>query len=291
LRTENTFEQQLNSYYMDRDERRRLKEEMKNNRDDIRDYIHASGGNRVWSGLLLLAIGGLLMARQLGADIPAWMFHWNMLLIAIGLLISLKSGFRNAGGLITIIIGVAFLLNDIIPNAHMQDFIWPGILIIAGITFMLKPGPGRKHLRKWEKYQGDWKHYDEHLKTQITSEYTATQTNDNAEYIDINAVFGSVNKLILSKNFGGGEINAFMGGAEVNLLQADIKQTVQLEINNVFGGTKLIVPGNWDVKNEITAVFGGVEDKRNASIAAPDAGKIIILKGACVFGGIEIRNF
>jgi len=82
-----------------------------------------------------------------------------------------------------------------------------------------------------------------------------------------------------------------MGGAEINLLQADIRQTVHLEINNVFGGTKLLLPGNWNVKNQITAVFGGVEDKRNASISSPEAGKTIILKGACVFGGIEIRNF
>ena len=276
---------------MDRDERRRLKEERRTHRDDIRNYMHTSGGNRIWSGLLLLAIGGLLMAKKLGADIPDWMFHWNMLLIAIGLLISLKSGFRNAGGLIMILVGIAFLLNDIIPNAHMQDFIWPGVLIIAGITFLLRPGPTKKHWRKWENDESGWKHYDEHIKTRVTSEDTATAINDDAEYIDINAVFGSVNKLILSKNFRGGEINAFMGGSEVNLLQADIKQTVQLEINNVFGGTKLVVPGNWDVKNEITAVFGGVEDKRNASIAAVEPGKILILKGACVFGGIEIRNF
>jgi hypothetical protein len=34
-----------------------------------------------------------------------------------------------------------------------------------------------------------------------------------------------------------------------------------------------------------------VEDKRNASISSPDPNKILIIKGACVFGGIEIRNF
>ena len=133
-----------------------------------------------------------------------------------------------------------------------------------------------KDWRNGKNMNGDWNNYgDATLKSGITTEY---ETDEDAEYIEINAVFGSVNKLILSKNFKGGEINAFMGGAEINLLQADIKQTVQLEINNVFGGTKLLVPGNWDVKNEITAVFGGVEDKRNASISSPDPNKIIIIK-------------
>ena len=36
-----------------------------------------NSGNSFWSGLILLAAGGLLMARQLGADIPDWMFSWH----------------------------------------------------------------------------------------------------------------------------------------------------------------------------------------------------------------------
>ena len=47
-----------------------------------------------------------------------------------------------------------------------------------------------------------------------------------------------------------------MGGAELNLMQADIHEQVFLEINNVFGGTKLIVPAHWYIKNEVSAVFG-----------------------------------
>src|SRR5215831_4678315 len=134
--------------------------------EDSRKVNRAHGGNRLWSGLLLLAAGGLLLARQIGANIPDWMFHWHMILIAIGLLISFKSGFRNAGGLIMIVVGVAFLLNDIIPNAHMQDFIWPGILIIAGIVFIVRPRPHKyyKGWQKWEKYDRNWGDYGEHIK-------------------------------------------------------------------------------------------------------------------------------
>jgi hypothetical protein len=274
---------------MNSEERRRLKYESKRN-------MHANGGNRIWSGLLLLAAGGLLMARQFGANIPEWMFTWHMLLIAIGLLISFKSGFKNAGGFIMIAVGVAFLLNDIIPNAHMENFIWPGILMIVGLVFLMRPRPNpEKYWKdKWDDHNKDWKNYGENLKNKIVAESTPLQAEsieNDAEYIEVNSVFGSVNKLILSKNFKGGEINAFMGGAEINLLQADIKGPIQMEINTVFGGAKLLVPGSWHIKNEITAVFGGVEDKRNASIAAIELNKTLTIKGACVFGGIEIRNF
>lgn len=273
------------------------REERKLRRDEMRKQMHSSGANRIWIGLLLFAAGGLLLAKKVGADIPGWLFSWQMLLVAIGLLICFKSGFKNAGGLIMIVVGVAFLLNEIIPNAHMLDFIWPGILIIAGIIFIIKPKPNIHYIRDWRGWEDKWKEHtakwdnyeDLSQPHQVTADAGAAEAD--AEYIEINAVFGSANKLVLSKNFKGGEVNSFMGGAEINLLQADIKQPVQLEINTVFGGTKLIVPANWNIKNSITAVLGGLEDKRNPNIANPDPNKILILKGACVFGGIEIKNF
>lgn len=277
---------------MDREERRQLREDLKKKRMEC---VNDNGSGRVWSGILLLAVGGLLLARQVGANIPAWMFHWPMLLIAIGLMLSLKSGFRNAGGLIMILVGVAFLLNEIIPDAHMENFIWPGIFILAGIVFIVRPRSPKKYSRKWEKFDEKWNNKFTNTPSSITdinTEPVGTQgTESDAEIVEVNAVFGSVNKLILSKNFKGGEVNAFMGGAELNLLQADIKNAAELEVNAVFGGAKLIVPGNWHIKNQMTAVFGGVEDKRHAGVSTPDPNKVLILKGACVFGGIEIRNF
>jgi hypothetical protein len=86
-------------------------------------------------------------------------------------------------------------------------------------------------------------------------------------------------------------MNCFMGGTELNLLQADIQRPISLEVNAVFGGAKIIVPSNWDVKNHVTAVFGGLEDKRSINSAAPDPNKTVTLTGTVVFGGIEIKNF
>jgi len=117
------------------------------------------------------------------------------------------------------------------------------------------------------------------------------QFNDNAEYLDVVSVFGGIKKNVQSKNFKGGEVVSFMGGSEINFMQADIQHPVELEVNNVFGGTKLIIPSNWDVKSEISAVFGGVDDKRSFNNSIPDSNKIIRLKGSCVFGGIEVTNY
>ena len=82
-----------------------------------------------------------------------------------------------------------------------------------------------------------------------------------------------------------------MGGTEVNLSQADIQGTITLDTTNIFGGTKLIVPASWEVKSEATAIFGGIEDKRDLHAIKPDPAKVLIIDGTCIFGGIEIRNY
>src|SRR5206468_9406343 len=102
------------------------------------------------------------------------------------------------------------------------------------------------------------------------------------EWLDSTSVFGGAKKVILSKNFKGGDITCFMGGAEIDLSQADIQGKIVIDTTAVFGGIKLIIPPNWDLKIEITAVFGGVEDKRPVHVTKVDPDKVLVLDGAAV---------
>ena len=81
-----------------------------------------------------------------------------------------------------------------------------------------------------------------------------------------------------------------MGGAEINLSQADIQGTAALDITQIMGGTKIIVPSNWEIRSQLTSVFGNIEDKRQ-NIGVTDPQKVLIIDGTSVFGGIEIRNY
>lgn len=249
--------------------------------------------SRIWSGFFLLVAGLLLLGYKMGAPIPAWIFTWPVLLIAIGLLAGFKSRFQNPGSFIMVMIGCIFLIDQSIPGIDFHNYILPVILIGVGILFILRPRRGRFERRGWERKH--WNNYrkDPFATTQPDSQQNigSSATTDQGEYIDVQAVFGGVKRNIQSKNFKGGEIVSFMGGAEINFMQADLQHPVVLEVNNVFGGTKLIIPSNWDVKNEISAVFGGVEDKRSFTDNTPDPEKKIYLKGSCVFGGIEVTNY
>ena len=247
---------------------------------------------RVWSGVILLIAGVMLLAYKIGAPIPDWVFTWPVLLIAIGILTGIKSRFRNPGAFIMMVIGGVFLADQVSPQSNFHGYIVPAILIGVGLIYILRPRHSwvGRHERRWRRSFYEAPNYA----PTTTYEPVPAQggyDEDNGEYLEINAVLGGVKKIILSKNFKGGEINSFMGGAEVNLLKADIQRAVKLEVTNIFGGTKLIVPSNWDVKNEVTAVFGGIEDKRNIATGVTDPGKVLVLHGTCVFGGIEVINY
>ena len=242
---------------------------------------------RRWTGLFLLIIGGLLLARASGVLFPAWFFSGPVLLIGIGLFIGIRHRFRNLVWLIPFVAGGLLLADRLSPDITLRPYIWPILLIGTGLLFIVRP-------KGWSRRGGGG---DDNLPA---AESTATTAGDTADWqqgmsdrndvIDITAIFGGVKKNMISKNFKGGDITAFMGGAEINLSQADFKGKVMIDNFNMFGGTKLIVPPDWDGQSEVVAIFGGVDDKRPpAPAASPD--KVLFLDGTCIFGGIEIRSY
>lgn len=256
-----------------------------------------NSGSRIWSGLFLLAAGFLLLASKMGAPIPSWIFTWPVLLIVIGLFVGIKSKFHNPGSFIMILIGAIFFADQSIPGIDFHIYIVPAILIGIGVMFLLRPRRSRcirhdRWQRKLDRMNNRFGNTSQNFENNSNATSPVSEEfNDNAEYLDVVSVFGGIKKNIQSKNFKGGEVVSFMGGSEINFMQADIQHPVELEVNNVFGGTKLIIPSNWDVKSEISAVFGGVDDKRTFQNTIPDTNKIIRLKGSCVFGGIEVTNY
>jgi predicted membrane protein len=99
-----------------------------------------------------------------------------------------------------------------------------------------------------------------------------------------------VHKKIVSKTFRGGDIVTMMGGTEIDLSQADFTGIIRLDVTQIMGGTKIIVPPHWEVRSEVTAIFAGFEDKRQQpTVVNPE--KVLVIDGTSIFGGIELRNF
>jgi predicted membrane protein len=245
-------------------------------------------------GLIMLGVGCLLLLRTLDIFfVPGWIFSWPVFLILIGSYIGYRQGFDRPSAFVPIIIGVIFLSNRIIPDMDLSRFFWPLLIIAFGVWMIMgrKTPKGLDNLGRWDKNSD----YDTGLGRQ--TEQTANGNDNPAgsahfpeDKIESVSIFGGIKKNVVSKNFQGGEIVNFFGGAEINLMQADINGRINLEVVQVFGGTKIIVPANWTVHSEMVAIFGGVEDKRPPQLnAAPD--KVLVIQGTSLFGGIDIKSF
>jgi hypothetical protein len=212
-----------------------------------------------------------------------------------------------------ILVGTFFLMDQVIPGIDIHRFIWPGLFIIVGLVMLIRPKKPhwmehnwedrwrQKDMQRWQRrrarrgYPGDYSYPNVPNTSNPNTGSTGGLGNSSKgfsseDYIDATTVFGSIHKNILSKNFRGGDITIFMGGAEINLSQADIQGTAAIDITQIMGGTKIIVPANWEVRSQMTSVFGNIEDKRQ-NIGNTDPNKVLIIDGSSVFGGIEIRNY
>ncbi len=253
----------------------------------MRQYEKAHRRGKIAGGLVLLTAGTLFLAREMGTEFPHWVFSWKMILIAIGLISAFKHGFRRMGWLIPITVGVAFIVADLYPEFSIKPFILPVVLILAGLFFIFKPS--RRHHRHYWHHRRYGRHYSASAMGASRSNEGNTEQHD---YLDTTSFLGGVKKNVISKMFRGGEITNVFGGSEINLMQADFAEQATLDITQVFGGTKLIIPSHWQIRTTVVTVFGGVEDKR---IVKPgpenEKAKLLILEGSNFFGGIEISSY
>ena len=236
---------------------------------DDNKKIKNRDGARVIGGVILVIVGGALLLRNMGYFLPYWLFTWPMILILVGLYSGVKHNFQNNSWIILLAIGSFFL-----------------VIIGLGLLFIIRPSKKNFFFKDTNQPPGN-----QSLLTNDKNESTFV-SGDSSDVLKIDSVFSGVNRSILSKNFQGGKISCVFGGAEIDCSQADIKGTIALKVDVIFGGVKLIVPANWSVQNEIEGVFHSVEDKRryNANVFI-DPAKVLILKGSTIFGGVEIKSY
>jgi predicted membrane protein len=247
-----------------RDERRQAQNE---NRHLRREHHHLTS-NRPIIGVILVLVGLFLVLRNTGFfpyAIAHIIFSWPMLLVAIGLVITLGSSGSKSSGIIVMAVGAFFLIPHIFT--FDVDMFWPSIFIIIGVTFIATKRRG------------------------FNSVTTSGVIGD--DYIDYANVFSGGERQIVSENFKGGRISAVFGGMELDLTKAKLAPgRNELEISCVFGGVTFIVPDDWNISITVTPVLGGFNDSRKLIPGRTvDPSRQLVIKGAVVFGGGEIKSY
>lgn len=229
----------------------------------------------IFIGGMFVLIGTLLLLDRLQIlDASAVLSFWPAVMVAIGLGM-LVTGRRKSmpGGVVLVSIGSIFLARKLgLTEMGMRE-LWPVILIAVGLVVLLNSLLSRRQLP------------------------TVDQTERGSQdVLNDSAVFGGVEKRVLSDNFRGGEVLAVFGGVAVDLRKAKLATNGPSVLNAtaIFGGVELKVPDDWVVVNEGAAVLGGFADSRKFieidETRAAGSQQMLIIRGLAMFGGVEVKN-
>ncbi len=233
---------------------------------------NSHNGKLVIGGLLIF-VGAVLMLSNLDVftfNTAHYLFSWRSILIYIGL-VMLASRSNKRPAYILMGIGAFFWLPDIFGySLRFRDVFWP--LIFIGLGFLLI--------------------YKQRTPRPVQYDENGNPVEGNSGYLNDVSLFGGGIKIIQSKSFKGGNITAIMGGSEFDLRHVEFASNVAvIDVFTLFGGTKFIVPENWTVQSDALSILGGFSDKRHVS-SEPDAdGKVLVIKGIVMLGGIEVKSF
>ena len=232
--------------------------------------------NALWG--LFLIIVGLGFA---GDVMDLWNFElffkgwWTFLIIVPCFISMVQNGFSVAPT-IGFIIGVMLFVNYRVDlNFDMGRLIVPAVLILIGIRIMLQGSFRKKH-----------KFFDQNINNNINNNPNPGQPFTGANRAEYSAVFSS-NRIHVTDNFTGTNVNAIFGGLVLDLRDAQITSDVEVNATAVFGGIDIFVPRGVKIKTNNVPIFGGVSNKTSQS-AEPNA-PTIYLNATCMFGGIDIK--
>jgi predicted membrane protein len=217
-------------------------------------------------GIILIGVLFLLGNMDI-IDSHDYLRYWPAIIMIIGIayLIQCQHGPSRVWGIILTFIGAAMLLDRLyFIRFSLWDY-WPLILIILGIMMIAKSSFIRRGI--------------------ATPPFA--ENKDANDYIKAIAMLAGFKRSNNSQNFKGGELTAIMGGLEIDLRDASIKDEAVIDIFALMGGVEMRVPEDWLIIIEGFPFMGGFEDKTRPP---KDSTKRLIIKGTAIMGGVEIKN-
>ncbi|MFN3556177.1 MAG: LiaF transmembrane domain-containing protein [Bacteroidales bacterium] len=227
---------------------------------------------RMLLGFILLLAGVVLMLRYynlLPWDLPHYVFSWKSLLVVLGIVFMITEKNKTTG-IILFLLGSVFVTGEIMDMRFWEvvRFAIPLVLIVAGLAILIRKPTFTKR------------------------EINIPEGADINDYINEVNIFGGGEKKLKTQNFKGGQITSIFGGSEIDMRYAQLAPGVNaIDMLCVFGGTSIRVPEGWEIKTEVSAIFGGFSDERKLEkkdvIENPE--RILYIKGLVLFGGGEIK--
>lgn len=225
----------------------------------------------IW-GVIVALIGVVILLDNMGILAASQVFRfWPMLLIIAGV-VNVTTQRGRLIGILLLGFGVALQLHELGIARFSWGVIWGLVWIAVGVLILWSSLEARNR----------------------PAAGTTDSAGDSRTRLNEMAIFGGVERRITTQDFQGGTINAVFGGVELDLSEAGMqKEEATIEVNAIFGGVEIRVPYEWQVVSRGAPIFGGYVDKtrlRRTEDPANATPKILVLTGAAIFGGVEIKN-
>ena len=244
----------------------------------------------VWPGLILVSLGGGLLAREFGLLPKEVRFvdFWPLLVVLVGL-----SSLFRARGFVPAFFALAFSAMGAVLLAGNLGFLtfpaarlWPALLVLLGLALLVHRGrassphgprpPRPPHSGGAQSELSEWRD-------------PQRQTTDD-DRLSKQISFSGAQLRIESQAWKGGELGVTVGGVEIDLRQARLDPGgAALDLRVMMGGVDIRVPDTWQVVCDVTPFFGGADDETRSTQGATGAPRLR-LSGTVTLGGVNIRN-
>jgi predicted membrane protein len=212
-------------------------------------------------GLLIVAVGASFLLTNLNilpfdVGIAQW---WPLFIVAGGVVILLSDVRNYLWALLVIGLGVLFQLKQFgIVDVNPWQLFWPAIIIVLGVSVMTSRGSSRGKIAASDRE-------------------------------DVMAILSGSEVRVESKDFKGSRVTSICGGAMIDLRKAVIKKEATIDVFAFWGGIEIIVPEHVMVKNNTSAIMGGVEQQAGGD-AVKEGSPILYVTGDVVMSGVEIKR-
>lgn len=216
---------------------------------------------RIITGIVVLGIGAgaLLDALNIFSFWGHFQTWWPLLIIGAGVLTFISNPRSSyVWALALVLIGTLLQLNRLdLTEVNLFSLIWPIIIIAVGLSIL----------------------------TSFSSRKKVVKGKDTD---NISAFLSGSDTVSTSKNYKGGRVTAVLGGAVLDLRDAEIKDEAVLDVFALCGGIEIKVPRGWRVQSQATMILGGIENK--SSKRDGESGPVLTITGTVALGGIEVNS-
>ena len=212
-------------------------------------------------GLLIVAVGASFLLTNLNIlPFDVGIAQWWPLFIVAGGVVMLLSDVRNyLWALLVIGLGVLLQLKQFgIVDVNPWQLFWPAIIIVLGVSVMTSRGSSRGKIAASDRE-------------------------------DVMAILSGSEVRVESKDFKGSRVTSICGGAMIDLRKAVIKKEATIDVFAFWGGIEIIVPEHVMVKNNTSAIMGGVEQQAGGD-AVKEGSPILYITGDVVMSGVEVKR-